>query len=58
MAINPNHADFSQMAYNSDEPIWFWKDNTVYKRMGIWSRPAKDWFKLHGFNLDCDNHLY
>ena len=59
MAINPNHSDFSQTAYNSDEPIYVWKDNMVYKRIGVWQRDFRNWLRDNGIDIDNDNnHVY
>ena len=59
MAINPNHVDFSQKAYNSDEPIYVWRDNTVYKRIGVWQRDFRNWLNDNGIDVDGDNnHVY
>ena len=57
MAINPNHVDFQQMAYNSDHPIYVWKDNTVYKRMGIWNRDFKNWLSDQGIEVDPEDRV-
>ena len=54
MAINPNHVDFSQKAYNTDEPIYVWKDNTVYKRTGVWQRDFKNWLENQGIKVDSE----
>ena len=57
MAINPNHVDFSQNAYNTDEPIYVWKDNTVYKRTGVWQRDFRNWLRDNGIDVDTDYNI-
>ena len=59
MATNPNHVDFQQMAYNSDQPIYVWKDNMVYKRTGVWQRDFRNWLRDNGIEIDSDeNNIY
>ena len=55
MAINPNHVDFSQKAYNTDQPIYVWKDNTVYKRTPVWLHDFRNWLENQGIEVDSDN---
>ena len=58
LVTNPQHKDFTQTAYNSDYPIWFHKDNTLYYRQGIWGRQYKDWFKEVGLELCKESAVY
>jgi len=58
MAINPNHSDFSQTAYNDNDPVYVWRDNTVYKRTSVWYRPFKRWLSLQGVTVSEDNVVY
>ena len=55
MAINPNHKEFEQTAHNSEEPVYMWKDNTVYKRTGIWQRDFRNWLSENGIEVDFDH---
>ena len=52
MATNPNHPDFSQLAYNSEQPVYVWKDNTVYYRSSAWTRDFRNWLEVQGIDLD------
>ena len=54
MATNPNHIEYEQTAYNSEEPIYVWRDNMVYKRQGIWQRDFKKWLSENGIEVDPD----
>ena len=58
IATNPQHKDFEQKAYNSEFPIWFLRDNTLYKRQGVWARQTKNWFTSVGLELCEENAVY
>lgn len=58
MAINPQHKDLEQIAYRSTYPIYFLKDNTLYRRQQIWARNIKNWLESVGLELCEDNAIY
>ena len=58
IATNPQHADHQQKAYNSEFPIWFLRDNTLYKRQGIWARQTKNWLTSVGLELCKEYAVY
>lgn len=58
ITINPQHKDLQQTAYNSTYPIYFLKDNTLYRRQGIWARQTKNWLKEVGIELCEENAVY
>jgi hypothetical protein len=53
MAIKPDHIDFSHKTYDSEDPIYVWKNNTVYKRTHIWRHAFKQWLIDNG--VDCED---
>ena len=57
MTVNPNHYEFNQKAYNTDQPIYVWKDNTVYKRMAVWQRDFRTWLRDNGVEVDTDSNI-
>ena len=58
IATNPQHADYQMKAYHTEYPIWFLKDNVLYKRQNIWARSTKNWFSSVGLELCEDNAVY
>ena len=58
MVTNPNHSDLQQIAYNSTYPIYFLKDNTLYRRQGVWNRTWRNWLKDNGIEVCEENAVY
>ncbi len=58
MATNPQHPSFDEMYYNSDQPNYYHKDNTVYKRQGIWARDFINWLEQMGITVGDDRSVY
>lgn len=54
-AINPNAKAFEETAYNSDEPNWVWKDNTVYMRKPVWGTDFRHYLVSEGIEYDTIN---
>ena len=57
MCIDPKHNDFSMKAYNSDEPSYVWKDNTVYARKVIWHNAQMNWLIEQGVKLTYEDNI-
>ena len=58
MCTNPNHSNFNDMAYNSEYPVYYLKNNTVYKRLGVWNRGWRNWLEENGVPVDDDRAVY
>ena len=54
-ATNPNAKAFEETAYNSNDPNWVWKDNTVYMRKTIWGNAFRTWLNDVGIDYDVNN---
>ncbi len=52
---NPDARAFEETAYNTDEPNWIWKDNTVYMRKTIWGCVFRNWLREVGIDYDSNN---
>ena len=52
---NPNAKAFEEKAYNSEEPNWVLKDNTLYCRKSIWGNSFRKWLISENIEYDTYN---
>ena len=55
IVTNPQHPLLEEKAYNSELPVYYNKDNTLYERQGVWQRCWFNWLVQNGVSV-CDNH--
>ena len=58
MVTNPHHPNLKEIAYNSENPIYYLKENTLYKRVGVWNRGWKNWLEENGIIVCEDRAVY
>tara|TARA_Y100001937_G_scaffold89963_1_gene121671 strand:- start:43 stop:519 length:477 start_codon:yes stop_codon:yes gene_type:complete len=58
IVTNPQHPQLEETAYNSELPVYYLKDNTLYKRQGVWQRDWRNWLESVGITVCDENSVY
>ena len=55
IVTNPQHPQLEEKAYNSELPVYYLRDNTLYQRQGVWERGWRNWLESEGIEI-CDEY--
>ncbi len=59
LAIDPTNKQYEETCYNSEDPVYVWKDGTVYMRKGVWDFKMRNWLECHGIETtDVENRYF
>ena len=58
MLFNPNHINYTDIAYNTDLPTYILRDNTLFFMTSAWCRDFRAWLKSYGIDLGDDRRVY